>query len=96
MPLTHHCIATARPREKLYALTDGHRLHLQVTPEGSKRWRFRYRFAGLENTIFVGGLSQSQPHKGTTPPPGCPGPPRSRHRPQRRTSPGARGQRPHV
>jgi integrase len=54
MPLTHHCIATARPREKLYALTDGHGLHLQVTPEGSKRWRFRYRFAGLENTISLG------------------------------------------
>jgi len=47
MPLTHHCIATAHPREKLYALTDGHGLHLQVTPEGSKRWRFRYRFRRL-------------------------------------------------
>ena len=54
MPLTHHSIAAARPREKLYALTDGHGLRLQVTPEGSKRWRFRYRFAGLENTISLG------------------------------------------
>lgn len=54
MPLTPHLVSTARPREKLYALTDGHGLNLQVTPEGSKRWRFRYRFTGLAKTISLG------------------------------------------
>jgi integrase len=54
MPLTPHLVSAARPREKLYALTDGHGLCLQVTPEGSKRWRFRYRFTGLAKTISLG------------------------------------------
>lgn len=54
MPLTPHLVSRARPREKLYALTDGHGLSLQVTPEGSKRWRFRYRFTGLAKTISLG------------------------------------------
>jgi hypothetical protein len=54
MPLTPHLVSTAHPQEKLYVLTDGHGLCLQVTPEGSKRWRFRYRFTGLEKTISLG------------------------------------------
>jgi hypothetical protein len=54
MRLTPHLVSAARPREKLYVLTDGHGLCLQVTPEGSKRWRFRYRFTRLEKTISLG------------------------------------------
>jgi integrase len=54
MRLTPHVVSGARPKEKLYVLTDGHGLCLQVTPEGSKRLRFRYRFALLENTISLG------------------------------------------
>ncbi len=54
MALTPHLVSAARPQEKLYALTDGHGLRLQVPPEGSKRWRFRYRFTGLEKTISLG------------------------------------------
>jgi hypothetical protein len=83
MALTPHLVSAARPREKLYALTDGHGLHLQITPEGSKRWRFRYRFTGLEKTIFLGSLSQGGSRQSEKPPCRCPWPPRSRHRPQR-------------
>ena len=54
MPLTTLLVSAARPREKLYALTDGHGLSLQVTPEGSKRWRFRYRFIGVAKSISLG------------------------------------------
>jgi integrase len=54
MRLTPHVVSAARPQEKRYVLTDGHGLGLQVTPEGSKRWRFRYRFDRLENTISLG------------------------------------------
>jgi hypothetical protein len=54
MRLTPHVVSAARPKEKRYVLTDGHGLGLQVTPEGSKRWRFRYRFDRLENTISLG------------------------------------------
>ena len=54
MSLTPHLVAAAQPRLRLYALTDGHGLSLQVTPEGGKRWRFRYRFQGLAKTISLG------------------------------------------
>lgn len=54
MPLTPLLVSAARPREKLYGLTDGHGLSLQVTPEGSKRWRFRYRFIGVAKSISLG------------------------------------------
>jgi hypothetical protein len=54
MSLTPRLVSAAQPRAKIYALTDGHGLLLQVTPQGSKRWRFRYRFTGRENTISSG------------------------------------------
>ena len=54
MSLTPHLVAPAQPRLRLYALTDGHGLSLQVTPEGGKRWRFRYRFQGSAKTISLG------------------------------------------
>ena len=54
MSLTPHRVAAAQPRIRLYALTDGHGLSLQVTPDGGKRWRFRYRFQGLEKSISLG------------------------------------------
>jgi integrase len=58
MSLTPHLVASAQPRLRLYALTDGHGLSLQVTPEGGKRWRFRYRFQGLAKSISLGRYPQ--------------------------------------
>jgi hypothetical protein len=54
MPLTYPIVSAAIPRERLYALSDGHGLCLHVTPRGSKLWRFRYRFGRVEKMISLG------------------------------------------
>lgn len=47
-------IEAAKPRDKPYKLTDGNGLHLLVNPNGSKLWRFRYRFAGKQLMLSLG------------------------------------------
>ncbi|MDR2572737.1 MAG: tyrosine-type recombinase/integrase [Desulfovibrio sp.] len=54
--LTEKGISQAKPKEKLYRLSDntGNGLSLEVSPEGGKRWRFRYRFRGKAKMISLG------------------------------------------
>lgn len=54
MLLTSQIVRAARPRERRYVLTDGQGMSLQVTPWGSKWWRFRYRFRHREKMISLG------------------------------------------
>lgn len=54
MHLSHFAITKAKPREKPYKVADGAGLYLLVEPNGSKLWRFRYRFAGRENMLTFG------------------------------------------
>ncbi len=54
MALTDTAARTAKPREKLYRLTDSAGLCLEVTPGGSKLWRFRYRFGGKAKMMGLG------------------------------------------
>ena len=54
MHLSHFAVTKARPEQKPYKLSDGAGLHLLVEPNGSKLWRFRYRFAGRENMLTFG------------------------------------------
>lgn len=42
MPLSDTTIRTAKPKDKLYRLTDANGLCLEVTTTGSKLWRYRY------------------------------------------------------
>ena len=42
-PLTVTKINAAKPKEKLYKLTDGAGLALWILPSGKKTWRFEYR-----------------------------------------------------
>lgn len=54
-PLTHSRQAeTAKPEAKPYKLKAGDGLFLEVTPEGSKRWRLRFFFAGKEKMLSLG------------------------------------------
>jgi integrase len=54
-PLTHARQAeAARPEAKAYNLRAGSGLYLEVMPNGSKRWRLRYRFAGKEQMLSLG------------------------------------------
>lgn len=54
MALTDTAARTAKPREKLYRLADAAGLCLEVTPSGSKLWRFRYRFGGKAKMMGLG------------------------------------------
>ena len=54
--LTDKAITQAKPKDKLYRLSDntGNNLSLEVTPQGGKRWRFRYRFNNTPKMISLG------------------------------------------
>lgn len=54
MPLSDTTIRTAKPKDKLYRLTDANGLCLEVTPTGSKLWRYRYRFNGSAKILALG------------------------------------------
>lgn len=54
MALTDTAARTAKPRDKLYRLTDSLGLCLEVTTAGGKLWRFRYRFAGKAKMVGLG------------------------------------------
>lgn len=50
MPLTVVQIKAAKPGEKPYKLADERGLYLLVNPNGSKLWKVKYRFAGVEKS----------------------------------------------
>ncbi|EOC6786434.1 Arm DNA-binding domain-containing protein, partial [Escherichia coli] len=52
MPLNDMQIRCAKPEAKAYTLGDGQGLSLLVEPNGSKSWRFRYRYA-LMNPLMI-------------------------------------------
>jgi hypothetical protein len=52
--LTDTEIKKAKARSKSFKLTDGNGLTLEVTPNGKKRWRYRYRVGGKENLFALG------------------------------------------
>jgi len=54
VPLSDTTIRTAKPKDKLYRLTDANGLCLEVTPTGSKLWRYRYRFNGNAKMLALG------------------------------------------
>ncbi|MGE0061079.1 MAG: Arm DNA-binding domain-containing protein [Xanthobacteraceae bacterium] len=58
MVLTVFQVSKAVPRDKPFKLADGHGLHLLVNPNGSKLWRFRYRFAGKEQMLSFGSFPE--------------------------------------
>jgi hypothetical protein len=47
-------VKSAKGREKPYKLNDGQGLYLQVTANGGKWWRFKYRFDDKEKLISLG------------------------------------------
>lgn len=54
MALTQIQISSAKPREKLYRISDSGGLSLEIPPKGKKRWRFRYSHDGKAKMISVG------------------------------------------
>jgi integrase len=54
MALSDIQIRKARATSKPIKLTDSHGLYVQVKPNGSKLWRYRYELAGKENIFAIG------------------------------------------
>jgi hypothetical protein len=54
MPLTDLELRSAKPVARLVKLSDGGGLQLWITPDGAKRWRLAYRFAGGQKLLAIG------------------------------------------
>ena len=54
MPLTATTIRNAKPGDKIKKLFDGGGLYLEVSPNGGKWWRLKYRFVGKEKRLSLG------------------------------------------
>ncbi len=54
MALQDITIRRAVARQKPYKLTDGKGLFLLIHSNGSKYWRYRYRFAGKQKLLALG------------------------------------------
>ena len=50
MALTDIKVRSAKPQEKEYTLVDGDGMFLLVHPNGSKYWRFRFRFGVTQHS----------------------------------------------
>nr|MBJ7890216.1 integrase arm-type DNA-binding domain-containing protein [Serratia sp. PAMC26656] len=55
MKLNARQVDTAKPKDKPYKLSDGGGLYLLVNPTGARYWRLKYRVAGKEKLLAVGG-----------------------------------------
>ncbi len=54
MQLSDKAIRALKPKEKPYKASDGQGLYLLVTAQGSRLWRFDYRFQGKRQTLSLG------------------------------------------
>ncbi len=54
MALTELAIKNLKPKAKLYRVADGGGLTLEISPSGSKLWRWRYYFQGKGQMLALG------------------------------------------
>jgi hypothetical protein len=54
MALTALAITKLKPKDKLYRLADSGGLCIEITPAGSKLWRWRYNFNGKPQMLALG------------------------------------------
>ncbi|MGI9024549.1 MAG: Arm DNA-binding domain-containing protein, partial [Burkholderiaceae bacterium] len=53
MPLTDTACRNARPKEKVYKLSDSGGLYLLVHPNSGRYWRWKYRWQGKEKLLAL-------------------------------------------
>ncbi|MDF1835355.1 MAG: Arm DNA-binding domain-containing protein [Alteraurantiacibacter sp. bin_em_oilr2.035] len=58
MPLTDVEIRSLKPKAKSYKRADAKGLYVEVFPNGSKLWRFKYRMAGKEKRLALGAYPE--------------------------------------
>jgi integrase len=54
MPLTNTAIRNAKPGDKTIKLYDEHGLYMELSPNGGKWWRLKYRYSGKEKRLSLG------------------------------------------
>lgn len=54
MPLKAAQLKHIQPRDKAYKLADAGGLYLLIKPDGSRYWRLKYRFGGVEKSLALG------------------------------------------
>lgn len=54
MPLSDAKLRSLKPGPKPYKVSDGHGLHVLVTPAGGRLWRLSYRYNGKQKTVALG------------------------------------------
>ena len=53
MQLSDKALRALKAKEKAYKVTDGQGLNVLVTAQGSRLWRFDYRFQGKRQTLSL-------------------------------------------
>ncbi|MBB5695504.1 tyrosine-type recombinase/integrase [Muricoccus pecuniae] len=56
--LSERAVASAKPREKVYRLSDGNGLLLEVRPGGGRAWLFRFMLAGRRRDMGLGAYPE--------------------------------------
>ena len=54
MPLKDVQIRSLRPTDKIFQCADEGGLYLEVHPNGSRLWRYKYRFIGKQKRLALG------------------------------------------
>ncbi|MDR1243438.1 MAG: Arm DNA-binding domain-containing protein, partial [Deltaproteobacteria bacterium] len=54
MSLADVSIRNSHPKDKMYRISDGGNLYLEIYPNGSKLWRMRLKTAGRETMLSLG------------------------------------------
>lgn len=54
MKLTDKECINTKSKTRLYKLADGQGLYLQIEPNGSKLWRYAYRYMKKHKTLALG------------------------------------------
>ena len=54
--LTNAAIKSVEPQEKPFTMPDSQGLYLLVKPNGSKLWRFQYRYQGRPHLLALGSI----------------------------------------
>jgi hypothetical protein len=59
-PLTDIEIGSAKPKDKIYKLSDGGGMYIEIMPTGAKKWRMSYMQAkGKKNRLTLGTYSET-------------------------------------
>ncbi len=58
MILTDTKMRNAKATQSPYRLTDGHGLYALINPNGTKLWRWKYRFQGREKLMSLGSYPE--------------------------------------